>query len=444
MGMVDLGKYIVQFISATQAIFFVMYSDKVLQKSLISPAVKFILSVSLVILNCYPLMYLYKYGRWLPSILFIVMCFVFSMICYNNRIIETVVNVFTYYVCTWFVQYLVNYTFDELTEYFNLNKVIIGDYLSSCVGMILMYVFAVLVVPKFVSYKERNMSAQEAISLLVFCISGFLILINTYSMLAIICAGLCTIVIIMLASYMNTMAIQKEQIQLANERVSVLEREEALLKDVNQAKYKSYQKSREAEDKIRKINHDLNHHFNYLLAYGDLSEKAKNYILELKGNVNECAKYFETGDGMVDLILEEYKAKAEKNGISFGFVGGFDENGLDVEASAISVILGNLLNNAIEGALRSEAEYKCIDMNLYKIEDKELFIKIVNTANTKVININNGLIETSKEDKEDHGIGMRSVRQMVESCLGRMKISAKDNIFDVEIHLPLKKQRQYS
>ena len=423
MGMVDLTRYIVQFISAIQVVFFVMYSDKVLQKSLISPAVKFVLSVSLVILNCYPLMYLYKYIRWLPSVLFIVMCFVFSMICYNNRIAETVVSVFTYYVCTWFVKYLVNYTFDELTEYFNLNKIIMGDYVSTCFTIILMYMFAVLVVPRFVSYKERNMSAQEAISLLVFCISGFLILINTYSMLAIICAGLCTVAIIMLASYMNTMAIQKEQIQLANERVS---------------------KSKEAEDKIRKLNHDLNHHFNYLLAYGDLSENAKNYILELKGNVNECAKYFETGDGMVDLILEEYKAKAEKNGISFGFVGGFDENGLDVEASAISVILGNLLNNAIEGALRSEAEYKCIDMNLYKIEDKELFIKIVNTANTKAIQINNGLIETSKEDKEDHGIGMRSVRQMVESCLGRMKISAKDNIFDVEIHLPLKKQRQYS
>lgn len=444
MGMIDLTRYIVQLISAIQAIFFVIYSDKVLQKSLISPAFKFILSIGLVVLNCYPFMYLYKYIRWLPSILFIVICFIFGMICYNNRIIETVVSVFTYYVCTWFVQYLVDYTFDELTEYFNLNKIIMGYYVSTCFTIILMYVFTVLIVPKFVSYKDRNMNAQEATSLMVFCISGFFILINTYSMLAIICAGLCTVAVIMLSSYMKTMAIQEEQIQLANERVSVLEREEALLKDVNQAKYKSYQKSKQAEDKIRKINHDLNHHFNYLLAYGDLSDKAKNYILELKGNVNECTKYFETGDGLVDLILEEYKAKAEKKGISFGFVGGFDENGLDVEASAISVILGNLLNNAIEGALRSKEEYKCIDINLYKIESRELFIKIVNTANTKDIKINNGLIKTSKEDKEDHGIGMRSVLQTVQSCSGKMKISAKDNIFDVEISIPLRKQRQYA
>ena len=90
---------------------------------------------------------------------------------------------------------------------------------------------------------------------------------------------------------------------------------------------------------MRRINHDLNHHFNYILSCIDDKDKIQEYINKLKGEVNEVAKYFDTGSSIVDLILQEQYEKAEKLGIKLLVVGGFEEE-LKVEPAIVSIILG--------------------------------------------------------------------------------------------------------
>ena len=226
----------------------------------------------------------------------------------------------------------------------------------------------------------------------------------------------------------------KEKLLL--ERNQLLEEQDKLIKVKEAEKYQSYQKSKEAEEKMRRINHDLNHHFNYLLACGEDVGKIQEYIKNLKGEVNEVAKYFDTGSSIVDLILQEQYEKAEKLGIKLMVVGGFEEE-LKVEPAVLSVILGNLLNNAVEGASKTKSEYKNINVTFYQEPKKEFYLEVSNTADIDKLKMKDGVLETTKEDKSLHGIGLKSVRKAVRENKGTIRINTENNMFVVEIHIPI-------
>lgn len=61
-----------------------------------------------------------------------------------------------------------------------------------------------------------------------------------------------------------------------------------------------------------------------------------------------------------------------------------------------------------------------------------LFITITNPVNENVI-INNDNIPTTKSDTETHGIGLYSVKQVLNNYNGHLHLSCKDRIFTVEI-----------
>ena len=187
---------------------------------------------------------------------------------------------------------------------------------------------------------------------------------------------------------------------------------------------------------MRRINHDLNHHFNYILSCIDDKDKIREYINKLKGEVNEVAKYFDTGSAIVDLILQEQYEKAEKLGIKLLVVGGFEEE-LKVEPAIVSIILGNLLNNAVEGARKAKSEFKNINVTFYQEPSKEFYLEVSNTADIDNLKMENGTLETTKEDKASHGIGLKSVRKAVKDNKGTMRINTENNTFSVKIQIPI-------
>ena len=51
-----------------------------------------------------------------------------------------------------------------------------------------------------------------------------------------------------------------------------------------------------------------------------------------------------------------------------------------------------------------------------------------------------GAFRTGKQDAREHGFGLKSVRMSVESYKGEMKVYAKNNVFNVNILLPVPAQ----
>ena len=74
----------------------------------------------------------------------------------------------------------------------------------------------------------------------------------------------------------------------------------------------------------------------------------------------------------------------------------------------------------------------------YQDPHEKFYLKLSNTAITEDIKIENGKIETTKDNKEFHGIGISSVKKEVEKYKGITKFLVGEDTFTVEISIPVK------
>ena len=100
-----------------------------------------------------------------------------------------------------------------------------------------------------------------------------------------------------------------------------------------------------------------------------------------------------------------------------------------MESGEIGILLGNILDNAIEACQR--AEEKSIRL-VMEMRGCNLFISLENSKNSSE---NGGIGRTSKEQKRGHGYGMLSVRNIVEKYNGVLRTEDKGNWYITEMIL---------
>ena len=96
-----------------------------------------------------------------------------------------------------------------------------------------------------------------------------------------------------------------------------------------------------------------------------------------------------------------------------------------VDPSDMGIILGNLLDNSIEACSMIEEFERIINVNiLYKKS-----AMTINIENSKSIYYNSE--KTWKEDKENHGLGLKSVEKIVNKYSGILNYEDKINSYEV-------------
>lgn len=104
-----------------------------------------------------------------------------------------------------------------------------------------------------------------------------------------------------------------------------------------------------------------------------------------------------------------------------------------IDEISLYTILGNAIDNATRNFDSSNSYMKNINIRIVDDYDN-LFIRISNPYN-KRLKFKNGLPLTDKRNKELHGIGVQSIKDLVEQKNGHFKITNIDNIFTLEIML---------
>jgi sensor histidine kinase regulating citrate/malate metabolism len=103
----------------------------------------------------------------------------------------------------------------------------------------------------------------------------------------------------------------------------------------------------------------------------------------------------------------------------------------NIESYQLNIIIGNLLENAIEAAGRSEEKR----LSLYVSTQRGmLFINLSNSYNG-TLRKNKGRFLSVKPDKRAHGLGLQNVKRMVREMNGEMLIEHDENDFSVKIML---------
>lgn len=99
----------------------------------------------------------------------------------------------------------------------------------------------------------------------------------------------------------------------------------------------------------------------------------------------------------------------------------------------IGILFGNLLDNAIEAAEKSHKKHILVD--IYE-QGAYLSILVSNSTDKQVLESNKNL-ETTKSDKEMHGIGIKNIKSIVNKYNGMLDFSENNNEFCCHIMLDI-------
>ncbi|MBD5544811.1 MAG: GHKL domain-containing protein [Lachnospiraceae bacterium] len=185
----------------------------------------------------------------------------------------------------------------------------------------------------------------------------------------------------------------------------------------------------EKQDLERQFRHDWKNRIQVLqgIAEQENVQLLHEYVSEIENKANEYQVYSNTGNLLIDSIINSKLDNARKKKIEIEASVMLPAN-LSINTDDMIVILGNLLDNAIEACERLK-EFRTISF-LMKYEGGCILINIKNSFD-QVIRTSENEFVTRKEDKELHGIGLKSVRNTIERYNGILEIIAEENLFAV-------------
>lgn len=190
---------------------------------------------------------------------------------------------------------------------------------------------------------------------------------------------------------------------------------------------------KENEEAIKSYRHDIKNHLtvlNLLIAQNE-NDKAKKYIKEMCDVKIVDRKYILSGNEIIDNIVN-YKlnlAKNEKIEVDTDISVSKD---LFLPSYDITVILGNLLDNAIEACKKLDEHERKIILKINENKSK-LTIYIQNNFNRN-LKISDEKFITTKNAESEHGYGITNIKKAVKKNKGIYEFDIVDeNIFAVLI-----------
>ncbi|KEI83282.1 ATP-binding protein [Clostridium botulinum] len=184
--------------------------------------------------------------------------------------------------------------------------------------------------------------------------------------------------------------------------------------------------------KLKAQRHDFNHHISCICGLLEMNQtdEAIEYIKQINSDISEIDNIVTINNVVIESILNYKLSYAKNQNIKLGVDVHIPEN-LIIKSVDISILLGNAIDNAIEAC--KDLEEKFINMEIYN-KHKYLIIKISNSKRNKIIK-ENKQYKTTKDDKENHGFGLKNIKYIVDSYEGLLKIDESENKFTINIAL---------
>lgn len=190
---------------------------------------------------------------------------------------------------------------------------------------------------------------------------------------------------------------------------------------------------REEEKNYREVQllrHDLKR---YLVTYRQLLQEGKYEVIEAdidkilgkRLNTNHCVY---TENTILNAVICEKMEQCSIKNIKIEVQVNADK---DMDSIEYGVVLSNLLDNAIEAEEQEKEENRYICLNM-GVEQNMIHLVVSNYISESVLQ-NNALLETSKKNKQLHGIGLRGVKEFVNNKEGEIEIFEENHMFVVHI-----------
>ncbi len=185
---------------------------------------------------------------------------------------------------------------------------------------------------------------------------------------------------------------------------------------------------------MRGWRHDYHNHIQTLLALSGDEEKTREYLLKLNEDLTQVDTVLKTGNVMVDAILNSKLSLINSKGIAVRAKAVVPPE-LTVSEIDLCVMIGNLLDNAMEACLRQTEGEDCFIRIFLGILKNQLYLSVSNSVGGEIRK--SGKRYISSKNSETHGFGLMRVDRIAAKYNGYVNRQNEDGVFATEILLPL-------
>lgn len=244
-------------------------------------------------------------------------------------------------------------------------------------------------------------------------------LTGTYATVIILCLSLIIVLFIYIAAEISKKNIS-EQNRIAME--TRLHDDERKLKEML-----------EWNDSIRSLRHDMNNHLLIIKQYADDKDylSLQQYIEKMQKSIDMAIDITATNNPALDAILNVKKTVCKKAGIDLKCYLQTDLPAID--DYFFSIVFGNLIDNAIEAELKEDI--KEIRLSVTG-DENNIRLTIQNRVAMKMLSYDS-LPETTKSDKQHHGIGLKNVLGEIEKVNGIFDFYEENGWVIADVEIPL-------
>jgi len=219
----------------------------------------------------------------------------------------------------------------------------------------------------------------------------------------------------------NTIMNHLEEFQKNRQKFQMLQRWEVL-----------YNTATSSQKTISTLNHNIRYDLLSLSGYLEENniQKAKDLISNRIGSVDSVIS---TGNAAIDTMLNYYRQRAnEILGID-PELGLLIPPDLNIDANLTALILGNALENAVEACLALQPDRRYIRVVAEITAHSKLLITITNPYSVSPVSDSEGNLITTKDDKQNHGLGLSGIKDVLPDDVGQIHTEYSDGIFNFKL-----------
>ena len=189
--------------------------------------------------------------------------------------------------------------------------------------------------------------------------------------------------------------------------------------------------------KLKANEHEYKNHLNTIWSIAqvtapeDIKEKLQEYISNIVDDTEEFSMLLNAENTIITAVLYNKGQRAEKLGVKYIYNVRSNFKDISLDNSELTVILSNLLNNAIEAT----SMIKKKELEVFIEEDNKYYIIDVKnrTEGLKVEDLSNIFKMGYSTKGEGRGYGLYNVKSIVDKYRGKIQMSLDDDIISIKI-----------
>ncbi len=185
---------------------------------------------------------------------------------------------------------------------------------------------------------------------------------------------------------------------------------------------------------MRGWRHDYHNRMQSVKAYlaMDSLDEARAYLDRLEQDLDDIDLLFHTGNINADAILNSKISLAIRKGIQVDYKATVPKE-LAVSDIDLCVVIGNLIDNAVEACEKVEPQHQFIRLYI-GILRRQLYISVSNATGEAVRKLDEEYITTKRGN---HGHGLKRINNIVNKYDGYINRKNEPGVFVTEIMLPI-------